>query len=46
MQTQTDVYQFAIKIEIFFKHKLVKIFQFFKKMHQFLMDGLVTGTKF
>ena len=43
---KTDVYKFEIKVEVFYKHKLVKIFQFLKKIHQFLSYALVTGTKF
>ena len=34
------------KVKVFCKHKTVKIFQFFKKIHQFVGDALVTGTKF
>ena len=45
-QTKTDVYLFEIKVEFFYKHKSVKIFQFFKKIHHFLSDAFVTGTKF
>ena len=44
-QTKTDVYWFEMKVEVFYKHKLVKIFQFFRKINQFLSDALVTGTK-
>ena len=33
------------KSEVFYKHKIFKIFQFFEKMHQFVGDALVTGTK-
>ena len=45
-QAKTVVYQFETKVEVFYKHKMVTIFQFFKKMHQFVGDALVTGTKF
>ena len=45
-QTKTDVYYFEIKVAVFYKHKSVKKFPFFKKIHQFLSDALVTGTKF
>ena len=45
-QTTTYVYLFEIKVEVFYKHKSVKIFQFFKKIRQYLSDALVTGTKF
>ena len=45
-QAKTDVFYFEIKVEVFYKHKLFKIFQFFKKIHQFLSDTLVTSTKF
>ena len=34
------------KVDVFYKHKSFKIFYFFKKIHQFLSDALVTGTKF
>ena len=34
-QTKAYVYQFELKVEVFYKHKLVEIFQFFKKIHQF-----------
>ena len=45
-QTKTDPYYFEIKVDVFYKHKTVKIFQFFKKIHRFAVDALVTGTKF
>ena len=45
-QTKPDVYLFEIEVEIFYKHKAVKIFQFFKEICQFVGDALVTGTKF
>ena len=45
-QTQTDPYYFEKKVEVLFKHKTVKIFQCFKKIHQFVGNALVTGTKF
>ena len=45
-QTKYKVYLFEIKVEVFYKHKSVKILQFFKKIRQFLSDALVTGTKF
>ena len=43
---QTKTYVFEIKFEVFYEHKSVKIFQFFKKIRQFLGYALVTGTKF
>ena len=45
-QTKTDSYYFEKKVEVFYKHKTVKIFQLFKKIHRFVGDALVTGTKF
>ena len=45
-QPKTDPYYFETKVEVFYKHKTVKIFQFFKKIHGFVVDALVTGTKF
>ena len=45
-QTKTELYYFETKVEVFDKHKEVKIFQFFKKIHRFVGDALVTGTKF
>ena len=45
-QTKTDFYYFEKKVEVFYKHKTVKIFRFFKKIHCFVGDALVTGTKF
>ena len=44
--TKMDSYYFEKKVEGFYKHKTVKIFQFFKKIHWFVGDALVTGTKF
>ena len=46
-QAKTDIYLFVeTKVDVFYKHEAVKIFQFFKKIHQFVSDALVTGTKF
>ena len=33
------------KVVVFYKQKTVKRFQFLKKIHRFVGDALVTGTK-
>ena len=43
---KTDSYYFEKKVEVFYKHKTVKIFQFFIKIHRFVGDALVAGVKF
>ena len=47
-EIETKIYPFYFKkkVEVFYKHKTVKIFQFFEKIHRFVGDALVTGTKF
>ena len=45
-QKETDPYYFETKVEVFYKYEPVKIFQCFKKIHWFVCDALVTGTKF
>ena len=44
-QTKNDPYYFEAKVDVFYKHKTVKIFQCYKKIHRFVGYALVTGTK-